>query len=238
VVLVEADRGIGCSPTLLKTIARLGWYYLVRVLKTVRLRLPNRSQEGAACGASEEGEVPFSALLVREGDHLPLCFGQAFKKAGWLDCGILGCFASGGKDAWCLLTNYPAATCRAYALRMWVEACFRDLKSNGWQWQRSRVRVAAKVGRLWLVMTLALVVALSLGTQAIQPTVPAVALRREVARGTGCRVSVFRLGVRLFGAIIQGRVAPERVLWQQWVLLPEWPDHTFKACEGDKTVVQ
>ena len=240
-IVVQADRGIGCSPALLKAISDLGWYYLVRVQKTVRLRFPVSDVRGETTGETpgETGntpenrgsEVPFSSLLACEGDHLPLCFGQAFKKAGWLDCGILGCFTSGHQDAWCLLTNYPKATCRGYALRMWVEACFRDLKSNGWQWQRSRVRSPAKVGRLWLVMALSLVFALSLGTQVAQEA----ALRREVARGKARRQSVFVLGLRLFAAILRGRVACERVLWQRWVLLPELPSDAFN--DAEKTVV-
>jgi len=224
-IVVQADRGIGCSPALLKAISDFGWYYLVRVQKTVRVRFPVSDTGGETTGENYGSEVPFSRLLACEGDDLPVCFGQAFKKAGWLDCGILGCFASGHQDAWCLLTNYPKATCRGYAVRMWVEACFRDLKSNGWQWHRSRVRSPAKVGRLWLVMTLSLVFALSLGTQVAQEA----ALRREVSRGKARRQSVFVLGLRLFAAILNGRVADDRVLWQRWVLLPELPNTAFKT---------
>jgi hypothetical protein len=216
IVIVEADRGIGCSSDLLKVIVRLGWHYLVRVQKTLHLRLG----EG-----EEETEVPFSALLAKEGDALPLCFGKAFKKAGWLSCGILGCFESGCKDAWCLLTNYPGATCVGYALRMWVEASFRDLKSNGWQWQRSRVRDSVRVGRLWLLMAVSVVFALSLGTQAACCG----KLHREVARGTVRSRSVFVLGWRLFLAILRGRVPIERVLWQRLVLLPQLPQDAFKT---------
>lgn len=216
IVLVEADRGIGCSPELLKAIETLGWYYLVRVQKTVHLRL----REGEA-----HKEVPFSALLATAGDALSLCFGKAFKKAGWLSCGILGCFEEGRKDAWCLLTNYPKATCQGYALRMWVEAGFRDLKSNGWQWQCSRLRDAAKVGRLWLLMALSVVFALSLGTQAACSAT----LRREVSRGKARQISVFWLGVRLFLALVRGRIEGEGVSWQRLVLLPTLPPEAFKT---------
>ena len=38
-VLVEADRCIGTSPTLLRAIEEMGFYYLMRVQRTVKLRL-------------------------------------------------------------------------------------------------------------------------------------------------------------------------------------------------------
>ena len=38
-MLVEADRGIGTSPQLLRTIEAMGWYYLVRVAKGVKIAM-------------------------------------------------------------------------------------------------------------------------------------------------------------------------------------------------------
>ena len=37
-VLVQADRGIGTSPDLCKAVEELGWHYLFRVLKTVKIK--------------------------------------------------------------------------------------------------------------------------------------------------------------------------------------------------------
>ena len=37
-VLVLADRGIGTSPALCKAVAALGWHYLFRVVKTVKVK--------------------------------------------------------------------------------------------------------------------------------------------------------------------------------------------------------
>ena len=53
------------------------------------------------------------------------------------------------------MTNYPQAEAGWYGMGMWEELAFKDLKSNGWQWQRSRVREPERGERLWLVMALA-----------------------------------------------------------------------------------
>ena len=55
VVLVQADRGIGTSPDFLRVVDSLGWYYLVRVQRDVRLVL-------------EDGrEVPYHDLVPKKG---------------------------------------------------------------------------------------------------------------------------------------------------------------------------
>ena len=88
---------------------------------------------------------------------------QAFKKAGWRRYWALAKWDQshkeprnqGTKEPWLLLTNYPQAEAGWYGMRMWEELGFKDLKSNGWQWQRSRVREPERAERLWLVMALA-----------------------------------------------------------------------------------
>jgi len=61
------------------------------------------------------------------------------------------------KDPWLLLTDLPAtqARCTEYRRRMWQEEGFRDWKSFGWNWQKSRVRVPERVDRLLLILALA-----------------------------------------------------------------------------------
>ena len=49
-VLVQADRGIGCSPDLLAAIEALGWFFLVRVQRTVRLQVEEQEVEFGALG--------------------------------------------------------------------------------------------------------------------------------------------------------------------------------------------
>jgi hypothetical protein len=65
--------------------------------------------------------------------------GQVFKQAGWLDAGVWGVWGQAYTECWCLVTNCLWVSGWAYAIRYWQEAGFRDLKSDGWQWQGSRI---------------------------------------------------------------------------------------------------
>ena len=179
-VVVQADRGIGGSPGLLRAIEALGWYCLGRVQRTVRLQGAGR-------------EVPFGALVPKPGRR-GTGAGRAFKTAGWRAGWAVGRWQGRYAQPWLLLTNWPQAQAKWYGLRMWEEAAFRDLKSGGWQWQRSRVRSPAHANRLWLVLALASAWMMSGGTQVIRHP----HLRREVTYGKRWHHSVLQLGLRLF----------------------------------------
>lgn len=179
-VLVEADRGIGGAPDLLAAVARRHWYYLFRV------------QGGVQLDRGDGQPVSFQELVPRPGR---CCWSQpvrAFKKAGWVECRALGYWRVGQKEPWLLLTNWPAATTAEYGVRMWEEAGFRDLKSNGFNWQRSRVRQPEHANRLWLILALAYAWVASLGTWVLAHT----RQWRQVASGPKERFSVFQLGLR------------------------------------------
>lgn len=180
VVLVQADRGIGTSPALLRAIEQLGWYYLVRVTKQVQVQVAGQAP------------VPFSEVVPHPGTawHGPVA---AFKNAGWLNCWGHGHWPPGQAEPWLLLTNHPDAQAAWYGMRMWEELAFRDFKSYGWHWQRSRVWRPERANVLWLVMALAYVWMLSLGTQVAHTP----RLKRELTRGQRPRFSLFSLGVRL-----------------------------------------
>ena len=94
---------------------------------------------------------------------------------------------------------------------MWEELAFKDLKTNGWRWQRSRVREPERAERLWLVMARAYVWVLSLGTQVLET--PGQLAR--LSRVTGNRLSAFKLGLRFldwWNASAGGRVPPLKLL--------------------------
>ena len=189
-VVVEADRGIGTSPELLAGIEALGFAYLVRVAGHGRLRL----RDGR--------EVMIRDLVRRPGERWQ---GEvaAFKKAGWRRCRAIACWEAGRKEPWLLLTNWRGARAQGYALRMWQEAGFRDLKSFGFGWQRSRVWRPAHANRLWLAMAVAYAWVVSLGTRAQQEP----AWRREVRRGRQPRASVVTLG----RSLLLRRLGPDPV---------------------------
>ncbi len=172
-VLVQADRGIGCSPDLLAAIDALGWFFLVRVQRTVRLQVAGR-------------EVAFGTLFSKPGARWTGAV-RAFKKRGWHPCWAVGRGQGRYAQPWLLLTNWPQAQANWYGLRMWAEAAFRDLKSGGWQWHRSQIRSPAHATRLWLVLALASAWMSSVGTQVIRHP----RLRREVTYGKRWRPHEF-----------------------------------------------
>lgn len=198
-VVVEADRGIGSSPALLRAIQEMGWYYLVRVPGHVRLIV------------DDGRDVSFNSLAPRIGSRWRGDV-QAFKKAGWLRCWAVAVWEEKYAEPWLLLTNYPRAQGNWYSRRMWEEMAFKDFKSSGWQWQRSHVWNPNHANRLWLVMALAYVWMISMGTR-VQRTPK---LRAAVTRGTQERCSVFQLGLRfLYRSLKLGHK-----LFYQLVLFP------------------
>jgi hypothetical protein len=179
-VLVQADRGLGTSPELIRDIQRRGWYYLVRVQNSVRLLL---EQKQTRC---------FGQMVHRPGQQW--CgWVHAFKKAAWLRCWAIAYWGRGHAEPWLLLTNWPQAQGHWYGWRMWEELCFRDLKSSGWHWQRSRVYLPEHAERLWLAMAIAYVWMLSLGTRAVQWA----KVKIQIVRGRKWKRSLFQLGLRL-----------------------------------------
>lgn len=179
--LVQADRGIGTSPELLRAIRALGWHFLVRVQKNTRLRRENAP------------DCPLAALVTAAGQTW--CGrGQVFKKAGWLDCQVLVLWGKAYRESWCLVTNCPDISGWDYGLRYWQEASFRDLKSDGWQWQASRIWTPDHAHRLLLVLALAYAWVLTLGTLVMTDA----DLARQVSKGRTTTYSLFRLGLRLW----------------------------------------
>ncbi|MHB8752256.1 MAG: transposase family protein [Aggregatilineales bacterium] len=171
-------RGIGTSPALIQAVAGLGWYYLFRVQNRTRWR------------DAQGTEYPVCELLPAtrwRGN------GHAFKKAGWLATEIHVLCGRAYREPWCVVTNCPGLDGWEYAKRYWQQAAFRDLKSDGWQWQTSRIFTPAHANLLVLVLSLAYAWLLTLGTLAFDdPT-----RYRLLAKGKTRPYSLFRLGLRL-----------------------------------------
>jgi len=178
--IVQAERGIGTSPDLIRAVENMGWQYLFRVQNRTRWR----SADGA--------EHPLKDVLPAPGS-LWSGTGQAFKKAGWLSTTVHVVWGRAYREPWCVVTNCPTVHAFDYAKRYWQEASFRDLKSDGWQWQTSRIFTPAHANLLLLVLSLAYAYVLTLGSFAFDDP----ALRRLVTKGQRHTYSIFRLGLRL-----------------------------------------
>jgi hypothetical protein len=94
---------------------------------------------------------------------------------------------------WLLVTSLPAQLkrCKEYRSRMWQEEAFRDEKSHGFHWQRSRVRRTDHADRLLLVMLLATWMTIIVGAELIRR-----GQRALVEATSRASLSVFQLGYR------------------------------------------
>ncbi len=164
-----AGRGLG-TVALARTARALGWHYLFRVQRRTRVRLPDGTVRtmGSLARHAPSGETP-TARRRREGQGCidGAAVGAARHQRGdtagadWDAAIATNVVALANPDdpddPWLLITDLPAspARCRDYRHRTQEEELFRDLKSFGWQWQTSRLRLPDRVDRLLLVLALA-----------------------------------------------------------------------------------
>jgi hypothetical protein len=175
--LVLADRGIGTSPALIRHLLAMRFDYLLRVQRTTRLR--SRSGHDQALG-----------ILARRGVSFRRS-GWLFKKAGRLWGHAYLHWQAEYEEPWCLVSNRHDLNPALYASRFQQEMSFRDLKSDGFQWQRSRVWNPVHAD--WLLLLLALAYFL------VHQTIPALLAAHSPARRR--KVSGFRLALRLLSAL-------------------------------------
>jgi len=175
-----ADRGLSW-PTLLDAARSLGWHYVLRLQASTRVRFADGS------------EHPLSELVRCRGDCWLGEDLMAFKKAGWRKTNLVGVWERRCKDRWLLATDLHASyfRCSGYAKRTWCEELHRDEKSQGLNWQRSRVQNPAHAKRLLLLMALATILALSLGAAVLKR-----GWRKQLESTRQRRLSLFQLGRR------------------------------------------
>jgi hypothetical protein len=197
--LVQADRGIGTSPALIKVVHDLGWRYLFRV--------QNRSKV-----MTRKGHFIALNRLVHKPGQRWSGYGVVFKQRGRVRAYVHVIWARGQSEPWCLVTNDPLVMGDWYAVRVWQEEGFRDLKGGGWQWQRSRVWQPDHADRLVLVLALAYAWTLTQGALVMHSP----DLLRRITRGTRKRFSIFRCGLRFFSLAL----ARHEPLWAGLCFVP------------------
>jgi hypothetical protein len=171
-VWLLADRGIGTSPDLVRQVEDQGVYVLFRVQGSTRFR----DRNGTEHSLKSLGVPGMSCQLV----------GDVFKKAGWLCAHVTVAWDERCDQPWCLVSSAPV-TGHTYAIRFQQEVAFRDLKSDGLNWQRSHVWMPEHADRLLLALTLAYWMIIALGQQVPRPS-----------KGRQSRHSAFRRGLDLF----------------------------------------
>jgi hypothetical protein len=178
-VTLLADRGLAW-PVILDACAELGWHYLLRLQGSTKVILPDGR------------EVTARELVGRIGGRW-LGRARLFKKAGWREASVLAYWPPGREDCWLLASDERACPRRfaTYGQRTWTEELFRDEKSQGLNWQKSRVNDPRHAERLLLVLALALLLAVVLGVQVLKR-----GWRRHLESGRRRGLSVVQLGLR------------------------------------------
>jgi hypothetical protein len=216
--LVQADRGIGTSPQLAMAVQQMGWHFLFRVQGQCRVWLD---------GTDAKASQPIKTLAHR--GSTCCVSGRVFKKAArhnkegaWLPCRVFVKWPGRYEEPWCLITNSPDVSAAHYAMRAWEEQGFRDLKSGGWQWHRSRIWTPAHAERLVLAMAIAYAFILTLGTTAISTGKQAMRqITRGRQRGQCHHFSAFRLGLRYLSHLCS--ITRPKPLPLHLLLIPTYP---------------
>lgn len=189
-IVVQADRGIGCSSTLMKAIDQRGMHYLVRLQRSCVLT----SRQGGRLRPSQlvapgEAWTGRGRLFNNARRHL-----QAYVHVIW---------EVGQKEPWCLATNDAHIAGQRYALRVWQKESFHDLKSGGWQWHTSYLKSPERMERLVLVLALAYAWMLTHGTFVLNGDSDT---WHEVVDGKQSKYSIFRLGLRFFKRMLYTQI--------------------------------
>jgi hypothetical protein len=192
-VTLLADRGLSW-PSVLDCCAALGWHYVLRLQRDTRVRVEGRVVKSAWELAGWRGARRLAPGV------------EVFKDAGWRRANVVATWEVGCREPWLLASDLPATfmRCRNYCRRAWCEQSHRDDKSHGFNWHLSRVRDPYHAARLLLVMALATLLCLSLGTRLIKR-----GLRRLLEPARRRLLSVFQLGLRwLRDCLVHGRGCP------------------------------
>lgn len=159
-VTLLADRGL-CWPQIIDLCHANGWHFVLRAQNQIRF---------VPTGACPKQSGPVGALVTRPGQFF--CGqGRAFAHAGWRCVSVVVCWRRESQAPWIVISDLAPTLhlVRLYAKRMWQEQSFRDEKSHGFCWHESHLQSAQTVHRLLLLIALAHLWLLSLGTRARSP---------------------------------------------------------------------
>ena len=166
-VIVSADRGL-YADWLYQEIVELGWHPFLRI-----------NHQGYYRPLNASSWQPLAAILT---DKNQSWSGQitCFKNKP-LECTLLAQWDEKYTDPWLILTDLAPnqADVSWYQLRCWIEArkrafarrmfhslfecSYRDIKSDGFDWHKTRLRQPDRAERHWLAMSVAMLWIVTLG---------------------------------------------------------------------------
>jgi hypothetical protein len=153
-VIVAADRGL-YARWLFEAIQDCGWHPFLRINLRSKYRPKGyadfrpMSQLLPAPGSVWSGQVTCFATHSVEGT-------------------LVACWGNKHLEPWLILTDLPPQNASAawYGMRSWIEDSFKDIKSDGWQWQKTRMSDPKRAARFWLALATASLWVISLGGEA------------------------------------------------------------------------
>ena len=160
-VLVLADQGV-YARWLFREIQAMGpgWHPYLRITGCGLFRL---LVDGQLQGASR----PLRSV-VAPGERWTGAVECFTGPARRLRCTLLACWEPRHRSGWLVLTDLAPEQAQLawYGLRGWIEQGFKDLKRGGWGWHHTKMTDPARAERLWLVLAVATLWAVSVGAAA------------------------------------------------------------------------
>lgn len=158
-VVVSADRGL-YADWLFDAICALNWHPFLRINHTGTYQIRGETEWQFLDKVVQKTGTSWSGIVT--------CF-----KTNPLTCTLLARWDEGYKDPWLIVTDLLPQQGDAlwYSLRSWIECSYRDVKSDGWQWHKTRLRDPNRAERVWLAMAVATMRTITIGTD-IDPYYP------------------------------------------------------------------
>jgi hypothetical protein len=169
-VIVSADRGL-YADWLYQEITTLGWHPFLRI-----------NHQGQYCPKNLSAWQPLAEVVTPKKPKwsgLITCF-----KSNPINCTLLARWDNNYADPWLILTdlNPDNADVGWYGFRSWIECSYRDIKSDGFGWHKTRLRQADRAERHWLAMSVAMLWILTIGgEQEISDSEPLVSDRTFIS---------------------------------------------------------
>ena len=150
-VIVSADRGL-YADWLYEEIVALGWHPFLRI-----------NHQGQYCNSGSDSWQALATIVtpkVKNWSGRITCF-----KTNPIDCTLLARWDDSYADPWLILTDLESrnADVNWYGFRSWIECSYRDFKSDGFGWHKTRLRQPDRAERHWLAMSVAMLWILTIG---------------------------------------------------------------------------
>lgn len=150
-VTVSADRGL-YADWLYEEITSLGWHPFLRI-----------NHQGQYYTPDSDSWQPLATVVAEENSNWSgqvTCF-----KSNPIDCTLLARWDDSYADPWLILTDLTPTNADVswYGFRSWIECSYRDVKSDGWQWHKTRLQQPDRAERHWLAMAVSMLWMVTLG---------------------------------------------------------------------------